>query len=80
MKKFGTYSQDDVVFLLKDISDNIEEQGNKERELKIQSGTHYSEMIPIEYEVSEEYLKLYREKLEETKDKLSYAIGMLCLI
>jgi len=78
LKKFGTYSKDDVVFLLKDISDNIEEQGNKERELKIQSGTHYSEMIPIEYEVSEEYLKLYSEKLEETKDKLSYAIGMMC--
>lgn len=78
LKKFGTYSQDDVVFLLKDISSEIKEQGNRERELKIQGGTHYSEMIPIEYEVSGDYLKLYHEKLDETKEKLAYSIGMLC--
>lgn len=78
MKKFGTYSSDDVVFLLKDISHEIEEEGNKERELKIQNGTHYSEMIPIEYEVSDEYLNLYRKKLDENKDKLAYAIGVMC--
>ncbi|MGO0916153.1 cysteine protease StiP domain-containing protein, partial [Clostridioides difficile] len=42
----STYSKDDVIFLLKDISNLIEEEGNKERELKIQNGRHYSEMIP----------------------------------
>lgn len=77
MKKFGTYSKDDVVFLLKDISSLIVEEGNKEREMKIQNGSHYSEMIPIEYEVSEEYLKLYKEKLETNKDELAYAIGVM---
>ncbi|MGO0916545.1 cysteine protease StiP domain-containing protein, partial [Clostridioides difficile] len=46
------------------------EEGNKERELKIQNGRHYSEMIPIEYEVSEDYLNLYHEKLRENEFKL----------
>lgn len=78
LSKFGSYSTDDVVFLLKDISDDIQEQGNEERERKIQGGTHYSEMIPIEYQVSDEYLELYRDKLTETKDKLAFSIGVMC--
>lgn len=77
MKKFSTYKKEDVVFLLKDISDLIKEEDNLTREKKIQSGTHYSEMIPIEYQVSDEYLSLYREKLEETKLKLAFAIGVM---
>ena len=78
MRDFSTYSKDDVIFLLKDISNLIEEEGNKERELKIQNGRHYSEMIPIEYEVSEDYLNLYHEKLRENKDKLAFSIGVMC--
>lgn len=77
MGEFGTYSKDDVIFLLKDISNLIKEEGNKEREMKIQSGTHYSEMIPIEYNVSEKYLNLYYEKLKATKDKLAFAVGVM---
>lgn len=78
MADFSTYSKDDVIFLLKDISNLIKEEGNKERELKIQSGSHYSEMIPIEYEVSEDYLNLYHDKLEQNKDKLAFSIGVMC--
>lgn len=77
MGKFGTYSKEDVIFLLKDISDLISEEGNKEREIKIQGGRHYSEMIPIEHEVSKEYLDLYHEKLDITKEKLAFAIGTM---
>lgn len=77
MGEFGTYSKDDVIFLLKDISNLIKEEGNKERELKIQSGTHYSEMIPVEYNVSKTYLNLYYEKLEATKEKLAFAVGVM---
>ena len=77
MGEFGTYSKDDVVFLLKDISNLINEECNKEREMKIQSGTHYSEMIPIEYNVSEKYLNLYYEKLKATKEKLAFAVGVM---
>lgn len=77
MKEFSTYKKEDVIFLLKDISDLINEEDNLTREKKIQSGTHYSEMIPIEYKVSEEYLNLYREKLSSTKNKLAFAIGVM---
>ena len=42
MKAFSTYKKDDVIFLLKDISDMIVEEDNMTREKKIQSGTHYS--------------------------------------
>lgn len=77
MKEFSTYKKDDVIFLLKDISDMIVEEDNMTREKKIQSGTHYSEMIPIEYQVSDEYLNLYRTKLEENKEKLAFAIGVM---
>lgn len=77
MKEFSTYKKDDVVFLLKDISDMIVEEDNITREKKIQNGTHYSEMIPIEYQVSDEYLNLYKIKLEENKEKLAFAIGVM---
>ena len=77
MKEFSTYKKDDVFFLLKDISDMIVEEDNMTREKKIQSGTHYSEMIPIEYQVSDEYLNLYRTKLKENKEKLAFAIGVM---
>ena len=77
MKEFSTYSKEDVIFLLKDISNMIVEEDNLTRERKIQSGTHYSEMIPVEYQVSDEYLTLYREKLKENKEKLAFAIGVI---
>ena len=76
-KEFSTYSKDDVIFLLKDISDVKLEQGNAEREKAIQSGRHYSEMLPIEYQVSDNYLNLYREKLEVYKEKLAYCVGVM---
>lgn len=77
MKEFSTYKKDDVIFLLKDISNMIIEEDNMTREKKIQSGTHYSEMIPIEYQVSDEYLNLYKQKLKENKQKLAFAIGVM---
>lgn len=77
MNEFSTYSKDDVIFLLKDISNVKLEQGNAEREKAIQSGRHYSEMLPIEYQVSDKYLTLYREKLERYKKKLAYCIGVM---
>lgn len=77
-EKFGSYSKEDVVFLLKDISNLIEEQGNLEREKAIQGGKHYSEMLPIEYQVSDKYLELYKSQLEKTKRKLALSVGVMC--
>ena len=60
---FGTYKPQDVTILLKDISGLVEPLGTREREAQIQSGRHYSEMLPIEYEPSEKYLQTYFDAL-----------------
>ncbi|MEG2601937.1 MAG: tellurite-like stress resistance cysteine protease StiP, partial [Carnobacterium sp.] len=51
MKPFikGSYSDEDVIFLLQDISPYVAEIATPEREVLIQNGTHYSEMLPVEY-------------------------------
>ena len=60
---FGTYKPQDVTILLKDISGLVEPLGTREREAQIQSGRHYCEMLPIEYEPSEKYLQTYFDAL-----------------
>jgi len=71
----GSYSSDDVVFLLKDLSNVHLEKSVDEREKAIQSGLHYSEMLPIEYEPSEQYLKLFYASLDQYKQKVAIAVG-----
>lgn len=61
---FSTYRPDDVTILLKDISGLVTPLPASEREKRIQSGVHYSEMLPLEYEPSEEYLKIYNRALK----------------
>ncbi|MBE8949571.1 MAG: cysteine protease StiP family protein [Quinella sp. 3Q1] len=60
---FGTYKPQDVTILLKDISGLVEPLPTREREKLIQSGRHYSEMLPLEYEPSEKYLRAYFDAL-----------------
>ena len=45
----SSYSEEDVILLLKDITGLVEPQPAKVREKLIQSGKHYSEMLPVEY-------------------------------
>lgn len=73
----GSYSKADVVFLLKDISTLIVEQDNEFRENAIQSGIHYSEMLPIEYTPSKEYMDIFYSTLQETKIKLASLVSIL---
>ena len=74
---FGSYKKEDCIFLLKDISSLMQEQGNEEREKCIQNGMHYSEMIPIEYEPSKEYYDLFHSSLQESKTKLAFYTGLM---
>lgn len=62
---FSTYLPEDVTILLKDITGLVEPLDTPTRERRIQSGTHYSEMLPIEYEPSEKYMQIYRRALAE---------------
>ncbi len=72
----GTYDQEDVVFLLKEIDDQVKERDNKTREKLIQGGVHYSEMLPIEYSPTPAYMDIYKRTLKENAYKLAEAVGL----
>lgn len=73
----SSYKEEDVIFLLKDITGLVEPQSTEEREKLIQSGKHYCEMLPIEYVPSDEYMQVYREALEKYSGVVAQAIGRL---
>lgn len=75
--KFGSYSNDDVIFLLKDLSDVMKETATEDREHKVQSGTHYSEMLPIEFKPSADYKKLFFSSLKAYKKQVALAVGVV---
>ncbi|MCM1988287.1 cysteine protease StiP family protein [Oceanirhabdus seepicola] len=73
----GSYSPDDVIFLLKLINNELKEMDTFEREQAIQKGVSYSNMLPIEYEPSEEYVQIFMKTLEETKEKIATLTAVL---
>lgn len=63
-KKLPTsYRPEDVQLLLTDITGKLPPLAAKERENLIQSGTHYSELLPAEYEPSPAYFREYENGL-----------------
>lgn len=74
---FSTYSPKDVTLLLKDISGLVEPLPTEEREKRIQSGVHYSEMLPVEYEPSQEYLDLFWWALRTQGPAVAQAVSRL---
>lgn len=56
--------KDDVILLLKDITGLVEPLPAREREKRIQCGTHYSEMLPLEYRPTDDYIRIYERSLE----------------
>lgn len=73
----GSYKQEDVIFLLKDLSDVNLERNNEDREVAIQTGIHYSEMLPVEYQPTPEYLQLFHDTLRESAKRIAYAVGIV---
>jgi hypothetical protein len=73
----GSYSPTDVQFLLKDLSDITLERGTEDREEAIQSGVHYSEMLPVEYQPTDDYIQLFHDTLEESAEKVASAAGVV---
>ena len=59
----SSYRPEDVTILLKDITGMVEPLPAEKREVLIQSGTHYCEMLPLEYKPGEAYFSLYKEAL-----------------
>jgi len=71
----GSYSNEDCVFLLKDITPHMEEENNHVREEKMKEGVHYSEMLPIEQYPTEEYLEIFHHSLETTAPQMAQYIA-----
>ncbi len=73
----GSYKPEDAVFLLKDLSHLDLERGTEDREEAIQTGTHYSEMLPVEYRPSEAYITLFRDTLRDTAKRVAEAVAVV---
>ena len=73
----SSYSEQDVILLLKDISGMVKPQPTEEREKLIQSGRHYSEMLPIEYVPTDRYMEIYEETLKIYSKPVAQAVGRL---
>lgn len=61
----------DVVVLLKDLTNVMHEMSTADREILIQHGTHYSEMLPMEKLPTDEYFNLYKQAIERNKEKVA---------
>lgn len=75
-----SYSEDDVIVLLKDLSNDMKEMSTEEREQAIQNGVHYSEMLPQEKAPSEEYEALYNKAINEKKSEIALGIARVAEI
>lgn len=73
----SSYKESDVIFLLKDVTGLVEPLPSLEREKLIQSGMHYSEMLPIEYIPTEEYMKIYFDSFKVFGQKMADALASL---
>ena len=60
----SSFLKDDVILLLKDITGLVNPLPTAEREKRIQGGTHYSEMLPLEYKPTADYIRIYEKALE----------------
>lgn len=75
---FGSYSEKDVKWLLKDLSDISLEAATEDREEAIQNGgAHYAESLPQEYQPTAEYQQLFLDALEESKQEIADSIGLV---
>lgn len=73
----SSYKDNDIKILLKDISGLIEPLPTELREKNIQTGTHYCEMLPLEYQPSEKYMNAYRFALEKYAKSTADAIAKM---
>lgn len=60
----SSFRKEDVTLLLKDLTGRMTPLPTEVRERRIQSGTHYSEMLPLEYRPSDKYIRTYENALE----------------
>ncbi|MFJ8195798.1 phosphoribosyltransferase [Streptomyces sp. NPDC096152] len=75
---FSSYAPEEVGWLLRDLSEVTLEAPTEEREEAIQSGgAHYAESLPVEYQPSERYQRLFHTALESSAARLAQAVGVV---
>lgn len=74
----SSYDPQEVTLLLKDITGQVTPQSTQEREVEIQKGRHYCEMLPLEYEPTAQYLEAYDHALRHFSQDTADAVGRLC--
>ncbi|GAA2117805.1 phosphoribosyltransferase [Streptomyces synnematoformans] len=73
---FSSYAPDDVGWLLQDLSTVALEAPTEEREEAIQrGGAHYAESLPVEYQPSPDYVRLFHTALDATADRIAHAVA-----
>lgn len=73
----STYDPGDVEFAIADLGDADLEAPLAEREMRMQSGGHYSELLPIEYVPSAAYTELFDKMVAETAADVAHATAVL---
>ncbi|MGW3627672.1 phosphoribosyltransferase [Streptomyces sp. NPDC000880] len=73
--EFSSYAADEVGWLLQDLSETELEAPTEEREEAIQSGAHYAESLPVEYQPSAQYQELFKAALETSAARIARAVG-----
>ena len=71
----GSYNSDDVEFLLKPIE--IPYTSVEEKEQRLQSGIHYSEMLSYEGKPSQEYEKFFQQSIQRNGGLLAYHVQQM---
>ncbi|MEV5317357.1 phosphoribosyltransferase [Streptomyces sp. NPDC052687] len=75
---FSSYAPDEVGWLLQDLSDVTLEAPTEEREEAIQrGGAHYAESLPVEYQPSEDYQRLFHSALDASAARIATAVGVV---
>ncbi|WP_374705484.1 phosphoribosyltransferase [Streptomyces sp. AJS327] len=73
---FSSYRAEEVGWLLQDLSGAALEAPTEEREEAIQrGGAHYAESLPVEYQPSPEYQRLFHTALESSAARVARAVG-----
>lgn len=76
--EFGSYTADEVSWLLTDLSHVALEAPTEEREEAVQSGgAHYAESLPVEYQPDPAYLRLFHDALDASATRLAHAVGLV---
>ncbi|MBY8846308.1 phosphoribosyltransferase [Streptomyces sp. SP2-10] len=75
---FSSYAPEEVGWLLQDLSAVTLEAPTEEREEAIQSGgAHYAESLPVEYQPSEQYQRLFHAALDASAARIARAVGVV---